>query len=83
MNDFGQSLPSHFHNLRNNNNNNNKNNKNNNNNNNDNNNSNNNSLMVIPQSGSHITIPMLKSKYKGEINNLTLAICHIRDSTSL
>ena len=39
--------------------------------------------MVIPQSGSHITIPVLKSKYKGEINNLTLAICHIRDSTSL
>ena len=39
--------------------------------------------MAIPQSGSYITIPMLKNKYKGEITNLTLAICHIRDSKSL
>ena len=32
--------------------------------------------MVIPRSGSYITIPMLKNKYKGEITNLTLAVCH-------
>ena len=39
--------------------------------------------MVVPQSGSYITMPMLKNKYKGEITNLTLAVYHIRDSTSL
>ena len=53
MNDFGQSLPSHFHILRNN---------------------NSNSLMVIAQSGSYITMPMLKNKYKGEITNLNLTL---------
>ena len=31
--------------------------------------------MAIPQSGSYITIPMLKNKYKGEITDLTLAVC--------
>jgi len=39
--------------------------------------------MVIPQSGSYITITMLKNEYKGEITNLALAVCHIRDSKSL
>ena len=35
--------------------------------------------MVIPQSSSYnyYHVPMLKSKHKGEITNLTLAICHI------
>ena len=39
--------------------------------------------MVIPQSGSYTIIPMLKNKYKGEITNLALAVCHIHDSKSL
>ena len=37
-------------------------------------NNNSNSLMVIAQSGSYITMPMLKNKYKGEMTNLNLTL---------